>query len=399
MAVNLADLLSWIGHEGRRVILNEDDVTRAVGAIGERLSEVAWGRGTWEDVCRSLAGILPGSVPIIRNVDLPRQAVNAMFVEGMDPDRVSAYCDRYVAIDPWLAFASTIPDGEIRVTERDCPSSAFHDSEFYADWLAAQDNLKAATGIRVDVDAHNTVIVCWHYGVEQAPQCDGPAAAVLEGVKAGLVDAVRSAAMLRRGLEHSRRLGPLIERIDGAAVLVDARRRIREANAEASVAMVHGDVLSGAGNTLALRDPGAQRWLEETLANLLAGRRPAATVAAFAARDRVFRVSVTRAPDHGEPGFALLVRPRPQALVVVRPLTGVPLRLDACALQLAFGLSGAETRLCEILANGWSLAEAAGILRISEGTVRQRAKAIFQKTATHRQGQLIALVTRFAADY
>ena len=155
MAVNLADLLSWIGHEGRRVILNEDDVTRAVGAIGERLSEVAWGRGTWEDVCRSLAGILPGSVPIIRNVDLPRQAVNAMFVEGMDPDRVSAYCDRYVAIDPWLAFASTIPDGEIRVTERDCPSSAFHDSEFYADWLAAQDNLKAATGIRVDVDARH----------------------------------------------------------------------------------------------------------------------------------------------------------------------------------------------------------------------------------------------------
>ena len=396
VAADRADLLSCKRDDGRRAILSEHEVARAVGTVGERLSEAAWGRGTWEDVCRSLARILPGSASIIRNLDLPRQTLNAMFVDGIDPDRVASYREHYAAIDPWVAFAGTMPDGEVRVSERDCPSSTFYDSEFYADWLAGQDNLKAATGIRIDVDAHNTVIVCLHYPVEQAPACDRPAAAVLEGVKPGLVDAVRSAAMLRHGLERTPRLGPLIEHIEGAAVLVDARRRIREANAEASAAMAQGDVLQGATcGTLVLGDPAAQRWLEETAARLLAGRRPDSTVSAFAVGERVFRVSVTLAPQGDD--APLLVRPRPQLLVVVRPLTGVSLRLDAGALHLAFGLSGAETRLCEILANGRSLVEAAAMLRISEGTVRQRAKAVFHKTGTHRQGQLIALVSGFAA--
>src|SRR5690606_12680845 len=112
----------------------------------------------------------------------------------------------------------------------------------------------------------------------------------------------------------------------------------------------------------------------------------------------VVRVGVTRAPGFGGPDLPLLVRPRPQALVVIEPLVGGTLRLDADSLKLAFGLSAAETRLCELLANGRSLAEAADALRLSEGTVRQRAKAVFQKTGTHRQGQLIALVSRFAAD-
>lgn len=382
--------------DGRYAILDEHEVARAVGAIGERLSETAWGRGGWDDVCKSLAQALPGSVSLIRNVDLTRQTLNSMFAEGVDPDLLVAYREHFAALDPWVAYAGGVPEGQVRVTERDCPSSAFHDTAFYTDWLSGQDNLKAATGIRIDVDADNTVIVCWHYPVEQAPACDGLAAAVLEGVKPSLVDAVRSAAMLRHGLERTRRLGPLVERIDGAAVLVDSRRRVREANAEASAAIAQGEVMGVKCGSLMLCDPAAQRWFDETATHMLAGRRPDATTTAFVAGEHVFRVSVTLAP-YGEEA-SLLVGPRPQLLVVLRPLTGMAVRLDAGALHLAFGLSGAETRLCEILANGRSLAEAAAVLRISEGTVRQRAKAAFHKTGTHRQGQLIALVSRFAAD-
>lgn len=220
----------------------------------------------------------------------------------------------------------------------------------------------------------------------------------MKGVRPGLVDAVRSAAKLRHGLERSRRLGLLLERIHGAALLTNAGRRICEVNAQASIAMALGDILSGTGDMLGLRDPAAHRWLEEAVPRLAAQRLPETAVAVFAAGDQLFRISVTRAPDYGETGFALLVQPRPQVLVVVRRLVDVPMRLDAGALHLAFGLSGAETRLCELLANGSSLVEAAAILRISEGTVRQRAKAVFAKTRTHRQGQLVALVARFAAD-
>lgn len=341
---------------------------------------------------------MPGSVPIIRNVDLARRTVNALFVEGIEPDRIASYCDHYAAVDPWMSLIEATEHGQIRVTERDHPSSTFRNSEFYNDWLKTQNNLKAATGIRIDVDARNAVVICWHYTIEQAERFDRTAATLLDRLKPRLLDAVRSAALLRHGLEQSTRLGPLIERFGGAVLLVDSRRRIREINAVAAAGLAKGEIFSGTGDILVMRDAAAQRWLEEIVTDVLAGTRQGSAAAVFADCDKVFRMSVTRAPDHGGPDFTLLVRPRPYALVIIQTLTGVSLRLDEAALRLAYGLSGAETRLCEALANGHSLVEAAKILGISEGTVRQRVKAVFQKTGTHRQGELIALVSPFAAD-
>lgn len=325
-------------------------------------------------------------------------AVNAAFGEGIDPSHAASYIDYYASINPWMAYWETVPAGRISLSERDCPSSSFRDSEFYADWLDKQDHLKAACGMRLDVDRTNTILIGWHYALDQAHSADRFTEDILRRIKDGLAGAVRSAALLRHGLERSKRLGPLIERIDAPALLVDAERRIGEANSAAAIAMVRGDLVTGLGDVLALRDPAAQRWLEETVARLLSGSHKSSDRATFAPGGQVVRISVTRAPEFGGSSLPLLVRPRPQALVVIEPLVGPALRLDAGSLKLAFGLSAAETRLCEILANGRSLAEAAEILRLSEGTVRQRAKIVFQKTGTHRQGQLIALVSRFAAD-
>ena len=60
----------------------------------------------------------------------------------------------------------------------------------------------------------------------------------------------------------------------------------------------------------------------------------------------------------------------------------------------AFGLTQAEARLAARLATGQSLERIATELGISEGTVRNQLKAVFQKTETHRQGELIALLLR-----
>lgn len=384
--------------QGGRVILQRD-AAKAAEDISRLLGEIGWGRGSWEEVCRYLHEAVPGSTPTVVNFDMQRQAVNSVFHEGVDPAFAASYVEHYAAINPWMAFWNSASAGEVSVSERDCPSSAFRDSEFYNDWLDPQPQLKAASGLRLDVDRNNTILVSWHYAVDRAAVAEGFTADVLDRVKDGWMDAVRGAAMLRHGLENSKRFGLLIEQIDAAAILVDADRRIFEANSEAAIAMARGDVMTGLGDVLALRDQSAERWLEESVAHLLAGRgRQSSKTATFASGGYVFRASVTRTPEFDGSNLALLVRPRPQALVVIRPLVGTPLRLDAAGLGLAFGLSPAETRLCEILANGRSLAEAAVILRLSEGTVRQRTKIIFQKTGTHRQGQLIALVSRFAAD-
>lgn len=63
-------------------------------------------------------------------------------------------------------------------------------------------------------------------------------------------------------------------------------------------------------------------------------------------------------------------------------------------LSQAFGLSRAETRVAALLATGTSIAQAAEQLRLSRATIRNQLKAVFTKTATRRQSELVALLSR-----
>jgi DNA-binding CsgD family transcriptional regulator/PAS domain-containing protein len=62
-----------------------------------------------------------------------------------------------------------------------------------------------------------------------------------------------------------------------------------------------------------------------------------------------------------------------------------------------FELTPAETRLLQRLADGETLRDAAGSLRISFNTARTHLKAIFRKSGQRTQGQLLALAQRMAA--
>lgn len=66
----------------------------------------------------------------------------------------------------------------------------------------------------------------------------------------------------------------------------------------------------------------------------------------------------------------------------------------AGTLKARFGLTPAEQRLAVALADGTGLREAAGHLGICLSTARAQLKAIFAKTGTHRQAELVALLAR-----
>jgi DNA-binding CsgD family transcriptional regulator len=63
-------------------------------------------------------------------------------------------------------------------------------------------------------------------------------------------------------------------------------------------------------------------------------------------------------------------------------------------LATAFGLTPAEARLAAIIATGISLEKAAEDLGICHETARSQLKAVFAKTNTHRQSELVALLSR-----
>ena len=64
-------------------------------------------------------------------------------------------------------------------------------------------------------------------------------------------------------------------------------------------------------------------------------------------------------------------------------------------LSQTFGLSLAEARLASLMATGISPKQAAREIGISTETARNQLKAVFAKTETHRQAELVALLARF----
>lgn len=67
-------------------------------------------------------------------------------------------------------------------------------------------------------------------------------------------------------------------------------------------------------------------------------------------------------------------------------------------LRNAFGLTSAEARLAKSLGEGNDLQAASGLLGIASGTARTQLKAVFAKTQTRRQSELISFLYRIQSS-
>ncbi len=87
-----------------------------------------------------------------------------------------------------------------------------------------------------------------------------------------------------------------------------------------------------------------------------------------------------------------------------RPFSGTPHSSRSaetdwqCRLGRQFHLTASETRLAICLASGQSLREAARHIGVSYETVRTQLKAIFAKTNTRRQVELVLLLNKFRSS-
>ncbi len=84
-----------------------------------------------------------------------------------------------------------------------------------------------------------------------------------------------------------------------------------------------------------------------------------------------------------------------KGLILVSDLSGRR-ALKPGLLQMAYGVTPAEERLALAFADCWHLCLAAERLGISHETARSHLRAVFEKTGTHSQAELTALLTRFA---
>lgn len=90
-----------------------------------------------------------------------------------------------------------------------------------------------------------------------------------------------------------------------------------------------------------------------------------------------------------------LGEPKAVATLVVHD-SGTRSEINAQILRRMFGLTPAECRLVELLADGMTLSSAAEKLGVSPHTAKTHLKRTFSKTATSRQAELITLALNFS---
>lgn len=86
----------------------------------------------------------------------------------------------------------------------------------------------------------------------------------------------------------------------------------------------------------------------------------------------------------------------PHTVLILIDLATQP-KPNQAALERIYRLTTAEAKLAVILGGGATLAEAAERLGVRLATARTQLRAIFDKTHTHRQAELVMLIARLSA--
>ncbi len=344
----------------------------------------------WSEALKKLADITDSQAATFWVLDGAEQPRLPTFIyTNLDPRFIEEYLDHMVPQDPTVQYLVRHPDQPIVhdglvITERE------KDRHPYYDWHGRHSDT------RFRLVSQMRPAPAMHAGV-----------ALHRTRRAGRFEPtdIEQFAVLHRHIERALavgfRLGTLgtlqqctTEMLDGnstAILFLDDHQRVVYAN-HAS------DLLRSDGDGISLTDAGVTLLHKQENDRLQALIASALALIAAPGADASMRV--TR--PSGKRPYLILVTPasrRHPVLSSLRPAVCIVITdpeaqrpLSVRRLRTVFGLTEAEARLAALLATGEDLRSAAVKLRISYGTARVRLSEIFQKTETHRQGELIKLL-------
>lgn len=178
------------------------------------------------------------------------------------------------------------------------------------------------------------------------------------------------------------------DQIGKAVVAIDETGRFIHANAAARQLM--GASIRIVGERLMFRDRHAAAEYGKVV-DRLRGLREGKTLLAppiVVRRENAAPLVIRTLPVDGAAKSPFLCA---RALLLLEEIVR-PARSDWQVFSRAFRLTPAEARLAALLAIGETLENAADTLGVTKETARSRIKSIFQKTDTHRQATLVALL-------
>lgn len=301
-----------------------------------------------------------------------------------------SYAGHYAGMNPWNQMLARMPVGQALPSECIVPPDVLRRSEFYNEWLRPQEDIGTGGGITVFRSGSRFLRVSCNIRFRDANRLQPLLVETLNLLGPHLG---RSFAIMRAlaGATIGDTLKAQLEMSATPAFVFDRRGRVRFANGPAERLARDGEFVKLVAGRFSFGDRDSDAALRRAL-NTLSDRdylnfdgslavRSATTGRVAGAALAPYRS--TRMPV--EP-LQFLVEDQPVAILFLRI---PPERFDAA---IAFNLTKAESSLAAGLAEGRTLQSLAEERQVSLNTVRSQLKAVFAKTNTRRQAELVALL-------
>lgn len=344
----------------------------------------------WGIVLEGVTRFIDGRVGQLAVYSLKQPRKPTWRVWGHDHEAYKTFFYRHATEDPRLSYILSNP-GRVICGEDGVDPDQFRASALFREVVEPMDiehSLVSYFAQEADVMA----TVCALRGRAQGPFGSG------EKQKLSLVvPHLRRAFELYALLDEAKaKVGDIaaaLDIVDAGIFLVDADMRVAHVN-RAGEAMVQAGEIALRQGKLAFRDDRASRQVAGAVGLALAAARGEASL------PHAEHMEVPRAGSDAGP-YRVSLHPLPagdaSARLATRSQIAVVVREPgrggadvARRIQTTFKLTPSEAALAAALAVGASLADFAQQRNVALSTARSQLKALYEKTGTNRQGELVA---------
>lgn len=342
----------------------------------------------------------PFAAVSIHGFDSVAQRPFATTSDAWDSKCVDDYVAYYHRVSPWMDTHLTSSVGEIYLAREITPDFSRTHAEFYHDWAAP-----AGKGAGVAMKALQSdglaAVVSFDYALTVEREVDDALRNVVRALRPHLARVLSLSRMLERADDAAAGLRGALDASPTPTFIVDARLRVEELNAAARRLLDAAPGLSiDAARRLQLAGGDNDKRLKRFVSSAgpaqgsaLDGRTTLPLWLGDAPSDVVL---ISAKPCPGLAGHDAFLSGAARFVVTMRSplLSTAP---ERAALEAAFGLTPAEARVAQRLAQGLSIAEIAETHGVVQNTVRTQVKSIFSKTGRRRQSELVRLIQSLGA--
>jgi DNA-binding CsgD family transcriptional regulator/PAS domain-containing protein len=380
---------------GRIPGMTASDSSMQLEVMIDAIYEAALEPGAWGDVMRHMRTLFDTTAETFYVLDPLNSRVHEVHLAGVASRWVECFNEAYFSGDnPWMQLSENLHrPGIVRTNERLAhitrDAEVLYRSQYYNDWMRPQDFRYSLGNTLLREPGLIANVTLFRPGGMRTYSAQD--VKIFERLSRHMTRALRVGVQM--GRQGGEQVLHILERMNQAALVLDPRGAILFANSAAERLLRERDGLASRHGSLAAacaqEQPALAAWLASATAlHEVKGTEHSPTLILQRAPTKASRPPLTLSIlplASGKAGYHFGQR---TLLLLVSERTMLqPARHEL--LRAHFGFTAAEARLARTLASGHTLRAAAARSNISYGTARSYLKILFQKTATHRQSELV----------